>query len=481
MFIKLKNRVFARFIGSSNICYIQNRATNTDIMFGGSAREFVKWLSDEPLDESFVIDKACEVFNKTDRKIIENDAKELFENLEYVGMAIRGNTAEECKEKDEFSYELYDSDIVKYENNKKLLSNKETNVELHKYLREHPTIMSFQIEIASCCNERCIHCYIPHETKTDIMPYEIYEKTLKDLGKMGTIGLILSGGEPMTNPRFIDFLKLANKKGFAVSILSNLTLLNDEILEQFKKMKHVSIQTSLYSMNPEIHDAVTQLKGSFEKTKKAIETLVANNIIVQVSSPAMKINKDSFKDVIDWCENKMKIRAHTDYAIMAESDGCQDNLANRLSLEETKEFINDLIKNDTEYQKMLKEQDTSKPIKRVIDPEDNVCGIGIDSAAMNVYGDVIPCSGFESLKCGNIKDKSLSDICENSEVFKMLRNLKMKDYPQCLTCENNAYCSLCIKRHEGETGDIRKLAKHFCDVARINREVAEEWRKKLCN
>ena len=68
--------------------------------------------------------------------------------------------------------------------------------------------------------------------KTDIMSFEMYKKTVDDLEKMGTIGLILSGGEPMTNPKFIDFLKLANEKGFAVSVLSNLTLLNDEIIEQ---------------------------------------------------------------------------------------------------------------------------------------------------------------------------------------------------------------------------------------------------------
>ena len=476
MFVKQKDRVFIRILG--NICYLQNRATNTDIMFAGSAKEFVMFLSREPQDIDIIIDKICKIFYKTDKDIIKKDVLDFYNKLDYVGMITQGNTINECIEKDTFNYEMYDSEIVKFENNKKRLTDLETNVELHKYLKNNPTIMSFQIEIASCCNERCLHCYIPHEEKNQVMSYEMYERVLKELNKMGTIGLVLSGGEPMINPHFVDFLKLANKYDFAVSILTNLTLLNEEILDEIKKLRQVSIQTSLYSMDPSIHDTITQLKGSFYKTKSAIETLVKNNIIVQVSCPALKLNKDSFKDVIKWCNDEMKIRAHTDYAIMAESNGSQENLKYRLSLDETREYIYQLIECDKSYQDMLKKIDISKS-RRDIDPESNPCGIGIDSAAMNVYGDVIPCSGFESLKCGNINERSLLDIWKNSEVFNMLRNLRMKDYPQCLNCENNKFCSLCIKRHEGETGSIHKLAHHFCEVARINKEVVENWSNKI--
>lgn len=478
MFIKQKERVFCRIVG--DICFYQNRAHNTDIMFGGSAKEFSKFISREPKEEEYIISECQKLFYNTDKNVIEKDVKEFIDTLEDVGMIVKGKSVDECIKKDTFDYSEFDPDRITYQNNKKKYTERETSIEMSEYLKKHPTIMSFQIEIASMCNERCIHCYIPHSEKTEYMSYEMFEKVLKDLNDMGTIGVILSGGEPMCNPRFLDFLRLIQKYDFAVSILSNLTLLNDEIFEELKKMRQVSIQTSLYSMDAKIHDKVTCLPGSFEKTKSAIEKLVANNIIVQVSSPAMKANKESFKDVIDWCENKMKIRAHTDYAIMAESNGCIENLQNRLSLDETREFINNLIDNDKEYQEMLKSQDLSKEVTRKINPDDNLCGIGIDSAAMNVSGDVIPCSGFESLKCGNVKDKSIKDIWENSDNFKMLRNLRMKDFPECLNCENNAYCNMCLKRHEGETGDIRKKAKHFCEVARINREVAEEWRKKLC-
>ena len=477
MYIKQKERVFIRNIG--DICYFQNRAHNTDIMFGGAAKEFAKFLSKYPKDEEIILNEVCRVFNNTDRGVLEKDLNEFFTTLEDCGFVVRDENAEDCNKKDVFDYSEFDSDRITFVNNKKKYSENETSIEMQKYLMEHPTIMSFQFEITKKCNERCHHCYVPRKDIGAEMDINIFEKTIKELDEIGTIGVILSGGEPMCHHQFIEFLRILQKYDFAVSILSNLTQLNDEIFEEFKRFRQISIQTSLYSMDPSIHDAVTKLPGSQEKTKAAIEKLVANNIIVQVSSPAIKINKDSFPAVIDWCENKMKIRAHTDYAIFAEADGNTNNLDVRLSLDECRTFINNLIEHDKNYQEMLKSQDTTKAIEFNRDPESILCGIGIDSAAMSVNGDVLPCSGFESMVCGNVQQRTLKDIWDNSSKMKMIRKLRYKDYPQCLSCENRAYCSLCLKRMEGESGDIHTLTKHFCDVAGINREVAEEWRKKL--
>ena len=68
------------------------------------------------------------------------------------------------------------------------------------------------------------------------------------------------------------------KYDFYVNILSNLTLLNDEIIAEMKAGNVSSVQVSLYSMNPEHHDAITAVKGSLEKTKAAILKLVENMV-----------------------------------------------------------------------------------------------------------------------------------------------------------------------------------------------------------
>ena len=95
-------------------------------------------------------------------------------------------------------------------------------------------------------------------------------------------------------------------------------------------------------MNPEIHDFITTVKGSFEKTKASIEKLVAADIPIQISCPIMKANRIGYEKVLDYAQ-KLKVKAQTDYIMMARADLDTENLANRLSLEETEELLRNII------------------------------------------------------------------------------------------------------------------------------------------
>lgn len=156
----------------------------------------------------------------------------------------------------------------------------------------------------------------------------------------------------MCHPHFKEFLRAAKKYDFYVNILSNLTLLDDETIAIMKEGNVSSVQVSLYSMIPEHHDAITTVKGSFEKTRDAILKLIENDLPVHVSCPTMKGNKDDFGDVMKWC-HEHKIRAQTDYIMMAEFNHETSNLANRLSVEEAGEVIKQISLGDKEYQKAI--------------------------------------------------------------------------------------------------------------------------------
>jgi len=134
---------------------------------------------------------------------------------------------------------------------------------------------------------------------------------------MRLLHLTLSGGEPMLHKNFCDFIRKCKEYDFSVNVLSNLTLLDDEIIKEMKANPLLGVQVSLYSMNSNIHDEITQMKGSFEKTKNAILKLIENDIPLQISCPIMKQNKDCYDEVIKWA-NKHKIHAGDDYVIIVE-------------------------------------------------------------------------------------------------------------------------------------------------------------------
>jgi radical SAM protein with 4Fe4S-binding SPASM domain len=340
-------------------------------------------------------------------------------------------------------------------------------------------VTSLQIELTSRYNERCVHCYIPHENKTsDIEPALFYD-VLDQCRAMGLLSITLSGGEPLSHPNFLEFLNKAKSNDLSIKILSNLTLLNDEIIAEMKENRLSSVQVSLYSMKPEIHDSITKFPGSFTKTLNAIRKLIKNDIPVQISCPVIKQNKNCSVDVLNWGQSH-KIRTVIDYIMMARYDHTISNLDNRLSLEEVAVVINDIINNDIDYQDEVRKVNFTE-IDSKDTGDDIVCGVCVSSICMVANGNVYPCAGWQSYVVGNVYKQSLQDIWDNSPQVKYLRGLRKKDFSKCRACPDKSFCAMCMVRNANENpeGDPLKINEHFCHVAALNRKIVLEWKEKL--
>jgi radical SAM protein with 4Fe4S-binding SPASM domain len=281
--------------------------------------------------------------------------------------------------------------------------------------------------------------------------------------------LTLSGGEPMLHKNFCDFLRKCREYDFSVSVLSNLTLLNNEIIEEMRVSPLLGIQVSLYSMNPSIHDEITQMKGSFEKTQNAILQLIDNDIPLQISCPIMKQNKNSYKDVIQWAKAH-NIRVGDYFDIMASSNYTTQNLSCRLSIDEIKEVIDNKISDDLTYiEKMKIEAEQKKGAA----PSDPVCSVCNSSICIAEDGSVYPCAGWKGYVVGNVNETSLNYIWNNSEKVQYLRRLRKKDFPKCIKCQDKEFCTMCMVRNANENpqGDPMIVNEYFCNIARLNKEI----------
>jgi radical SAM protein with 4Fe4S-binding SPASM domain len=358
-------------------------------------------------------------------------------------------------------------------------ADKDTQEYLANHFKHNPHLTQFQIELTSRCNERCIHCYIPHESKIGDIDPRLFYDVLDQCRDIGVLNLTLSGGEPMLHPNFADFLRKAKEYDFAINVLSNLTLLNDEIIAEMKANRLSSVQVSLYSMKSDIHDDITKLPGSFRKTRDAILKLIENDIPLQISCPVMKQNKNCYVDVAHWAEEH-KVRAVTDYIMMGRYDHTTSNLDSRLSLEEAGGIINDIIENDPDYKERLIEADFTEVEKKDLSDE-TLCGVCISSICMVANGNIYPCAGWQDYVCGNIAKQPLRDIWENSPNVQYLRNLRKRDLPRCIDCVDRHFCAMCMVRNANEDpeGNPLKINEHFCKVAALNRKIVLDWKAKL--
>ena len=243
----------------------------------------------QTLDE--LVDKIMPAFEGEDvsRETVAADAREFYASLEADGFIVTGETEEELAGKDTgFTYSAVLPKTARKDFTPTIQRADPTTQEfLERHFANKPHLTSFQIELTSRCNERCVHCYIPHDLKLYDISEALYYSVLDQLSEMGVLSVTLSGGECMCHPKFKEFLRAAKNHDFYVNILSNLTLLDDEIIAIMKEGNVSSVQTSLYSMIPEHHDAITTVKGSFVKTRDNILRLIENDLPLHVSCPTM--------------------------------------------------------------------------------------------------------------------------------------------------------------------------------------------------
>jgi radical SAM protein with 4Fe4S-binding SPASM domain len=482
MLVRLSKNSFVRIYDNGKLGYITNQLTRHDRTYDESGADFLSHITRQPVSIDDAVDKICLLYKGTDRETIRQDFIDFVNDLSLHKFVVTGKTSDELQIKDtDFSYSLENPKTLADDFTQTTSANVKKNTQdaLLQHDIEKPRLAGLQFELTSRCNERCIHCYIPNGKKNSgfDMSFERFKYILDQYAEMGGIHVTLSGGEALINKDIIKMLRYCREKDLKISLLTNLISLTDEQIKVLKEVNVSLVQVSLYSMDAELHDKITTVKGSFEKTKTAIEKLHAADVPVQISCPVMKANKDGYDKVMEYAKS-LRMKSQTDYIMMAQADLDTSNLANRLSLEETEKVIRDIIDFDVDYKEITLEQESISSISIEEYAEMPLCGAGVNDLCVTVNGDVYPCSGWQDFVVGNVFKQSLKDIWENSPKLAEVRKVRQKDFPKCLTCEARDYCNMCLVRNYNESGgDMFKINQHFCDVAFLTKRLVEEWRE----
>lgn len=347
-----------------------------------------------------------------------------------------------------------------------------TQLNLLKMFSQNPKLFSLQVELTNLCNERCIHCYIPHKFKTRWMSMANYEQILKQAKELGVLTFVINGGEPLCHPQFLEMLKEAENYDLNIKILSNLTLLTDEIVGHLRKSHVSEIQTSIYSLDSTVHDGITCMPGSLNLTLKNILKLKKNGIPVRISCVLMKQNKESYKSLVLWAKEH-QIPISVDYIMFARYDFSTDNLDNRLDKTDIEQIIRDTIASDEAYIRKIRNTDF-KLLDEYFRQIGLTCNVGRSTLCFASDGTAYPCIGWQSYKLGNIEDMTISQIW-NGVKLQQLRKISRNDFEECKDCKDKIFCSRCLVRNANENnGDFMKLSRHTCDIAGMNRTLCRE-------
>ncbi len=459
MELKLNKDTFIRSI--NGYAYLINQRTKKEKIFDESAFLFLSEITRDKQDSEIVLSRILKTFPTDAHKVITQDFHEFIRELGNDQFVLLGSIQ---ANKQEFS------NVTKNESNDNEV--KETSEFLNKILTEKPFLFSLQIELLTACNESCIHCYIPKSTRNNqnYLHSETIFNILDQAKEAGVLSISFTGGEPFLHKDFSSILRKARENDFIITILSNLTRISQDDIGFLKSLNIYNIQVSLYSMNPDIHDSITGLKNSFKKTTENIVHLKKAGIPIEVSCPIIKENKDCYVSVLEWC-NQRSIKVYTDFNITAMTDFSKSNLVHRLSYEDLKHTLSDILKNDKKYNIF------SIRTKQTILNNQPVKFSAFKSIAVSSLGKYIPDIGWNDFILGDIKNDILTDVWNNSEKLKFLRSLKYKTFPQCIECAASGYCTLCLSWNYYENGgNIYNIPSNYCEMIFLIKTLVEKYK-----
>jgi len=321
--------------------------------------------------------------------------------------------------------------------------------------------LNVTLELTLRCNIRCTHCYNfdrdqPRPASGPELSMDEIRALLGDLRRAGTLFLTLTGGEAMVHPRFWDIADEAAARGFALSVLSNGTLLTEQACERLAAYPGLwSVALSVYGATAGTHDGITQVPGSFERTMSGARRLRSRGARTALKFILMKANAAETGAMIAMAEGEGFAYA-VDATITGRYDGTSGSLGTRVdpgTLEELYQGpLNSLIGGPLRPESM--------------GDDDFKCNCARGNAAVSSTGEVYPCIATP-LRAGSIREQTFVEIWEKSPVFQWIRGLKIADFKTCAPCDLKRWC----RRTPGSayllTGDYTSVDPWTCQEAAV--------------
>lgn len=359
----------------------------------------------------------------------------------------------------------------------KTLSYADFSEKVHSNTSGKRTPLDASIDLTYRCNNKCVHCYcsLPEKDgqaiKKELSTIEV-KKLLDDLASMGSLWLLITGGEPLLREDFEEIYLYAKKKGFIITLFTNGTLIDDKILGFLSKYPPFEVEISLYGATQETYEKVSRVKGSYEQCLSGIKKIVGSGIKLKLKTMALTINQHEI-EAMDRMARKLGCEFRFDPILNKRIDAYNfsDPVKYRISPEEVVRLDKAHPKRMEEWRQFC-ERFVGEPLK---DDRLFKCGAGLGMVHIDPYGRAKGCmmmanDGF-SVREHDLKwiwDKGILSVITRKKDFLL----------PCDACSLANLCGQCPAWSILEYGDIQKEIIYLCKIAKIRQRDFEFIDKK---
>jgi MoaA/NifB/PqqE/SkfB family radical SAM enzyme len=165
------------------------------------------------------------------------------------------------------------------------------------------------LEITSNCQLECSHCYAASGPGQGhgIVSADQWTQTLTEAATAGVQEVQFIGGEPTAHPALPRLIAHARQLGLRVEVFSNLFSIREHVWQALTQ-PGVSLATSYYSSDSELHDQITHRAGSYGRTRANIAEALRRGIPLRVG--LIRLSED--QDIDAALEELVSIGVHRD-------------------------------------------------------------------------------------------------------------------------------------------------------------------------
>lgn len=354
-------------------------------------------------------------------------------------------------------------EALKFDNSKDLSNMQVSFDNTYQYAyssyNEQNKIFKAFFELTYACNLKCKHCYLG----TDINSFKTKvtldnaKCIIDELRELGVIDLTFTGGECFSHPQALEIIEYAAKKNFIISILTNGTYLDDELILKISNLPIHSVRISLYGTE-KIHDDFVGVAGSFAKSIYSLTKL--NTLKKGLVTATSIVTNSNIEDLV-------KLNSELNNLSIDHKMTCLIYPTAKGDISPTNLRIN-----RDEMTKLMK--------MGLLDSRGSKCNSGISRIRISPNGDVNPCELFRETSFGNVFENSVESII-NSDIRKeWIKNLRLSlDKSECNDCNKKHNCPGCIGVNYLETGKLDKKNEFLCSIAEIRTETLDVLEKSV--
>ena len=328
---------------------------------------------------------------------------------------------------------LNEKNLIKYstENNKSNLRI------IQKNISEYPLDSVF-FEATKKCNLNCVHCYNPQTETKELQKEEVFN-FISNIKELGALKMRITGGEPFMRKDLFEILRRAYSSLIDFSIFTNGILIRKEQIEELSYLNPEFIAISIDSINSKEYQKIRGVDN--KKVLNNLERILSQGIRTRANIVLFKGINDSYQSIRDTLKYLKGLGMKKDDVsfdeVVPEGRGIKlptYNFSDRIGIMKK---ISQLYKEVFEGMFIIK---TPEGQERKIE---SYCGLGESFFYLSSDGSISLCPmlNFGEYIIGNIKEKSLKNVWENSTLLSYFRKKEHIKGSECEDCQKLDVCA----------------------------------------